>query len=133
MTKNSFKFFLNYLPNLFFIYFVLLIFLIAIIALLDAMLGSEINAAISNIIFPLISYVGSFVVVVSAIQWINNLITLHKADVDKEVKSKWRYYMFLFSIFANVDFYEAFVADKDAPFKRARNFLRIKSASMFHP
>ncbi len=133
MTKNALKFILNYLPNIYFIYFVLLIFVMVIIALLDAMLGSEINAGISNIIFPLLSYVGSFVVVASAIQWINNLITLHKVDVDKEVKSKWRYYMFLFSIFANVDFYEAFVADKDAPFKRTRNFLRIKSASMFHP
>jgi len=117
MIKNFFKFFFNYLPNLFFIYFALLIFLMVIIVILDTILGSKVAAAISNIIFPLIMYVGSFVVVASVIQWINNLIILHKADANKEVKSKWRYFMFLFFIFANADFYEAFDADKDAPLK----------------
>ncbi len=43
--------------------------------MLDAMIGSEDTAAMSNVISPLIMYVGSFVVVSSAIQWIEHTAT----------------------------------------------------------
>jgi hypothetical protein len=124
MTKNFLKFFINYLPNLFFFFFVVLVLIMVIIAILDAILGVDIIAAMSDIISPLISYIASFVIVASAFQWIYNLIALSKPDVNKEVKSKWRYFMFLFNIFANVDFYEAFIADKNSDhFRKTRNFL----------
>ena len=104
------------------------------IAILDSMLGLDLIAAMSDIIFPLISYIASFVIVASVFQWIYNLITLSKSDVNKEDKSKWRYFMFLFNIFANVDFYEAFIAGKNSNhFRKTRDILRVKSTSMFHP
>jgi len=134
MKNNFLKFFLNYLPNLFFIFFIALLLLMVAIAILDSMLGLDLIAAMSDIIFPLISYIASFVIVASVFQWIYNLITLSKSDVNKEDKSKWRYFMFLFNIFANVDFYEAFIAGKNSNhFRKTRDILRVKSTSMFHP
>ena len=133
MNKNVFKFFLNYLPNMTVIVFIGLILIMVIIAMIDAILGSQVNATVADIILSVISYIGAFVLVASVTQWITNLIWLIKADLDKEVKSKWRYFMFLFFIFANVDFYEAFIADQNAPFRKVRSFFRVKSTSMFHP
>ncbi len=98
MNKNFFKFFLNYMPNIAVIVFICLILILVSIAIIDATLGSQVNAPASEIIFPVISYTGAFVIVASVVQWIANIILLSKADIDKEAKSKWRYFMFLFFI-----------------------------------
>jgi len=105
-----------------------------IFAVIDALLGSKINSIISSDIVTVSIYGAIFVVGISAIQWIHNLIQVSKANVNNKVKSQWRYYMVLLFIFANAEFYEAFIAEgKDGRFKKIRDFLRMKSLSAFRP
>jgi hypothetical protein len=79
-------------------------------------------------------YGALFVVAASAIQWIYNLVQLNKADLDKDVKSKWRYHMFLWGFLANADYYEAFIDEKDNKrYKKMRDLLRLRSVSVFRP
>ena len=125
---------LNYLPNLFFIFFAFVIFILVIFAIVDALFGSQINSAISDIVVLIMKYGALFVIAISVIQWIYNFLQLNKAEINKEVKSKWRHNMFLWGFLANTDYYEEFIARKDdGQFKKVRDFLRLKSVSAFRP
>ncbi len=134
MNKDIVKFILNYLPNLFFIFFAFIILILVLFAIVDALFGSQINSAISDAVVFIIKYGALFVITISVIQWIYNFLQLNKADINKEVKSKWRHNMFLWGFLANADYYEEFIARKDeSRFKKVRDFLRLKSVSVFRP
>jgi hypothetical protein len=134
MSINFSKFVLNYLLNLYFVFLVFIIFLMVIFTTIDALFGSGINIAISGNIVSILMYGALFVVAASAIQWTYNLVQLYKTDLDKEVKSKWRNHMFLWGFLANADYYEAFIVEKNnKQHKKLRDFLRLRSVSVFRP
>jgi len=134
MKNDIRQFILNYMPNLWFLFFIFVVLVAMISAVLDTLLESHINEIIGNYYVYTLQYGFVVIFMVSAIQWIMNLIYLNKIALDKETKSRWRHYMFLWLIFGNAEFYEQVGGGKNNPhFKRMRDFLRLKSVSLFRP
>ena len=96
-------------------------------AILDAIFGLGLNSFFvrSSIVEVIFLYGSLTVFSVSLILWAMNLFQLNDADINKEMKSKWRHYMFLTFILSNAPYYEEFVAKSSPDFKKLRNLLAL--------
>lgn len=122
------RFFLNYLPYLYIVYFLTAIMLFISSEVISSVVAvqrlGELNLRIEYIfVYPL--YIVFFL---SAIQTMCNINAIKKdPEMDNEEKSKWTARFCLWFIFANADYYDAFVHDYESElFIKFRKFINLK-------